>query len=239
MSGTTQAGCGAGLMTELEPPDDLATAAPVTSVAVRPRRGTGFRRGIIALLAVAALLFIASGCAARDGLADQYREGSNKGYISGDGRVVEIPAGERGDAVQFEGVTETGETVTSDQYRGQVLVVNFWYAACGPCRIKAPHLQTVYEEFAGDGADFLGVNTYDQPATAMSFAKTYGITYPSVIDSETGAVKLAFAQVAPVQATPTTLVLDGQGRVAARITGPIDSPSTLRSLVKDLIEEGR
>ncbi|MGC5225098.1 TlpA family protein disulfide reductase [Micromonospora sp. DT81.3] len=210
----------------------------MTSTTSWSRGGTRFRRAI-ALFTVALLLLAATGCSARDSLAEQYRDGTNKGYISGDGRIVEIAAEERGDPVEFEGVTENGDTVTSDQYRDQVLVVNFWYAACGPCRIEAPHLQAVYEQFQGAGADFLGINTYDQPATALSFAETYGITYPSVIDVESGAAKLAFAQVAPVQATPTTLVLDHQGRVAARISGPIDSPSTLRTIVKDLIEEGR
>jgi peroxiredoxin len=178
-----------------------------------------------------------TGCAGDNGIAAQYRAGDNKGYISGDGRIVEIPVEERGEPVVFEGTVENGDTVTSDQYRGQVLVVNFWYAACGPCRIEAPHLQTVYEEFTGNGAEFLGINTYDQAPTALAFAGTYGISYPSIIDVDNGAVKLAFAQVAPVQATPTTLVLDQQGRVAARISGPIDSPSTLRTLVKDVIAE--
>lgn len=185
------------------------------------------------------VLLMLAGCAGDDQTAAQYRAGDNKGYISGDGRIVEIAVEERGEPVVFEGIVEDGGTVTSDQYLGQALVVNFWYAACGPCRIEAPHLQTVYEEFTGNGAEFLGINTYDQPATASAFADTYGITYPSIIDVDTGAVKFAFAQVAPVQATPTTLVLDQQGRVAARISGPIDSPSTLRTLVKDLIAEGK
>lgn len=183
------------------------------------------------------VMLLLTGCAGDEGIAAQYREGDNKGYISGDGRIVEIADGDRGEPVVFEGVVENGDKVTSDQYRGAVLVVNFWYAACGPCRIEAPHLQTVYEEFTGNGAEFLGINTYDQAPTALAFADTYGITYPSVIDVDGGAVKFAFAQVAPVQATPTTLVLDQQGRVAARISGPIDSPSTLRTLVKDVIAE--
>jgi peroxiredoxin len=184
-----------------------------------------------------ALLLGVSGCAATDELAAQYRSGSNKGYISGDGRVVEIPAEDRGDPVDFEGVIETGEKVTSDDYRGQVLVVNFWYAACGPCRVEAPYLEEVYQEFAGNGADFLGVNTYDQAATALAFADTYGITYPSVIDARNGQVKLAFAKVTAVLATPTTLVVDQEGRVAARISGQLDGASTLRAIVRDVIKE--
>ena len=102
----------------------------------------------------------------------------------------------------------------------------------------SPSPQEVYQEFAGNGADFLGVNTYDQAATALAFADTYGITYPSVIDARNGAVKLAFAKVAAVLATPTTLVVDQEGRVAARISGQIDWPSTLRAIVRDVIKEG-
>lgn len=202
-------------------------------------RGRRRRRaaGAVAAVSVAVMLGV-SGCAATDDLATQYRAGSNKGYISGDGRVVEIPAADRGDPVVFEGLVENGEKVTSDDYRGEVLVVNFWYAACGPCRVEAPFLEEVYLEFAENGADFLGVNTYDQAPTALAFADNYGITYPSVIDVPGGKVKLAFAQVTTVMATPTTLVLDQEGRVAARISGQLEGPSTLRTIVRDVIEEG-
>ena len=200
----------------------------------RPRRRAAVA---VAALGVAVVLGV-SGCAATDELASQYRAGSNKGYISGDGRIVEIPSEDRGEPVVFEGVLESGAQVSSDGYRGEVLVVNFWYAACGPCRVEAPFLEEVYLEFAENGADFLGVNTYDQAPTALAFADTYGITYPSVIDVPGGKVKLAFAQVTSVLATPTTLVLDQQGRVAARISGQLEGPSTLATIVRDVIKEG-
>lgn len=209
---------------------------------VRAWLGQQRRRRAALAVAVAAVgmavLLGVSGCAATDELAAQYRAGSNKGYISGDGRVVEIPPEERREPVVFQGVLEGGGTVTSDDYRGEVLVVNFWYAACGPCRVEAPFLEEVYLEFAGNGADFLGVNTYDQAPTALAFADTYGISYPSVIDVPGGRVKLAFAQVTTVLATPTTLVLDQEGRVAARISGQLEGPSTLATIVRDVIQEG-
>ncbi|GAB2853062.1 redoxin domain-containing protein [Microbacterium insulae] len=191
------------------------------------------------LAVVAALLSVAvlAGCSSNEDLADQYREGSAKGYISGDFRVVEIPPADRGAPVVFEGVTETAERVSSDDYRGRILVVNFWYAACGPCIVEAPMLEEVWEEYQGQQVDFLGVNTYDQPATALSFARDNNVTYPSVIDVTDGKVKLAFAQVTPIQATPTTLVLDREGRVAARIIGQLASASILSTLVKDALEE--
>lgn len=194
----------------------------------------GRTRTAVALLLAGALL---TGCAADDSLAQQYRDGNEKGYISGDFQVVEIPEPERGDPVVFEGVTETGETVTSDDYRGGVLVVNFWYAACGPCIVEAPLLEEVWQDYQDQGVAFLGVNTYDQPATALSFARDNNITYPSVIDVNDGQVKLAFAQLTPIQATPTTLVIDRDGRVAARIIGQLATASILSTLVADTLEE--
>ncbi|ANG86384.1 MULTISPECIES: TlpA family protein disulfide reductase [Microbacterium] len=194
----------------------------------------GRTRTAVALLLAATLL---TGCAADDSLAQQYRDGNEKGYISGDFQVVEIPEPERGDPVVFEGVTETGDPVTSDDYRGEVLVVNFWYAACGPCIVEAPLLEEVWQEYQDQGVAFLGVNTYDQPATALSFARDNNITYPSVIDVNDGQVKLAFAQLTPIQATPTTLVIDRDGRVAARIIGQLASASILSTLVADALAE--
>ena len=178
-----------------------------------------------------------AGCAGDDSLAQQYRDGDDKGYIAGDFRVVEIPIVDRGAPVDFEGVTETGENVSSDSYRGGVLVVNFWYAACGPCIVEAPLLEEVWRKYQTEDVEFLGVNTYDQPATALSFARDNGVTYPSVIDVDDGRVKLAFASATPIQATPTTLVLDRSGRVAARIIGQLASTSILATLIADTLAE--
>ena len=94
---------------------------------------------VFALLAVS----VVTGCASNDSLAQQYRDGNEKGYIAGDFQVVQILESDRGEPVAFEGLTETGERVTSDDYRGGVLVVNFWYAACGPCIVEAPLLPRV------------------------------------------------------------------------------------------------
>ncbi|MCI1018071.1 TlpA family protein disulfide reductase [Microbacterium sp. C5A9] len=212
-------------------PRPPATRVPTAQDHGRRRR---IRHAVLASIPVLLLL---AGCASNDSLSQQYRDGNEKGFIAGDFQVVEIPQGERGEPVTFEGVTETEEQVASDDYRGDVLVVNFWYAACGPCIVEAPYLEQVWQDYRDDGVAFLGVNTYDQPATALSFAKDNGVTYPSVIDVNDGKVKLAFAQVTPIQATPTTLVIDRSGRVAARVIGQLDSASILATLVEDVLEE--
>lgn len=193
-------------------------------------------RTAIALVLAAGLVTTLAACT-NDPLAEQYRSGDNKGYIAGDFRVVEIPIAERGEPVVFEGTTEAGDRVSSDDYAGDVLVVNFWYAACGPCRAEAADLEAAHAAFEGQDVSFLGVNTLDAPEAAAAFADTYGVTYPSVIAAEDGAVKLAFAAQTSLNATPTTLVLDGEGRVAARIIGQIPDASVLKSLVRDTLEE--
>ena len=200
----------------------------------RRARATASRLGAAALA-----LSLVAGLASctDDPLAQQYRAGDNKGYVAGDFATVEIPAAKRGEPVSFTATTDAGATVSSTDYAGQVLVVNFWYAACAPCRTEAPRLEKASTELAGQEVSFLGVNTYDQPATAQSFAKSFGVTFPSVIDVADKAVTLAFAKATPVSATPTTLVVDRKGRVAARIIGELPDASILTALVRDALAE--
>ena len=198
---------------------------------VRPRR-------LAAALVAGALAVTLAACSGNDSLADQYREGSNKGYIGADGvAVIETPPAERSDPIVFTGVSETGKTVTNEDYAGQVLVVNFWYAACGPCIVEAPRLEKSYEDLQGENVSFLGINTYDQAPTAASFAKDNGISYPSLLAVDDSKLKLSFADATPLTATPTTLVLDKQGRVAARIVGELGDASILTTLVRDALKE--
>jgi thiol-disulfide isomerase/thioredoxin len=198
------------------------------------RRSTRFRIAAAAALAAGALLL--AGCS-NDPLAQQYLEGSNKNYIQGDGSVTEVALANRGAAVQFSGTDENGDPVSSDDYTGEVVVLNFWYAGCAPCRAEAPALQKLNSEYDGKGVSFLGVNVRDQAPTAISFAEKYGVTYPSVVDTD-GAMQLAFTGTVAPNAVPTTLVLDPQGRVAARILGQLTDPSILETLIKSNLPGG-
>lgn len=189
-----------------------------------------------ATAAALATVLLVVGCS-EDPLAEQYKEGSGKGYIAGDGSVMEVAEDERGEAVEFAGTTESGDEVSSDDFDGQVVVVNFWYASCAPCRAEAPILDDVYDEYAGDDVAFIGVNLRDQAGTAASFNTTYDVSYPSIIDVNTGSVKLAFADTVPPNSVPTTIVLDKKGRVSARILGALPDASILSTLVEDAVAE--
>ncbi|WP_300265264.1 TlpA disulfide reductase family protein [Microbacterium sp.] len=195
------------------------------------------RSRLLPTVALAAVFGLALTACAPDPVAQQYLEGDDKGYISASGAVVEIAPEDRGDPVEFAGVTEDGEEFSSADIAGDVTVVNFWYAACAPCRVEAEDLENVWQEYSDEGVSFVGINIYDQADTAKAFAETYGVTYPSLIDVDSGEAKLAFAKDAPIQGTPSTLVLDKQGRVAARIVGPLDGPSILSTLVGDALAE--
>ncbi|WP_346231576.1 TlpA disulfide reductase family protein [Parafrigoribacterium mesophilum] len=198
------------------------------------RQKVGVR--FVVCVLVLTLGVVLSGCS-NDPLAKQYRSGTSQNYIAGDGRVVEFAPAEREPPVQFASAVEDGSAVASHDYEGKVLVLNFWYAGCPPCRAEARDLQKIYEDFAPEGVDFLGVNVRDQPATARAFERTFGITYPSAIDGDDGTMQLAFTGVVAPSAVPTTLVLDKQGRVASRILGRIPDASVLRSLITTVLAE--
>lgn len=183
-----------------------------------------------------ASILVLAGCSAPDQLALDYGSGGNKNYVAGDGSILEIPAENRGEPIVFAGVTESGADVSSEDYRGQTLVVNFWAGYCAPCRAEAPDLENLSQKWADRGAKFLGVNTYDEAAGMQAFARNYGVTYPSVVDVHTGTVQLAFAGTVAPSALPTTIVLDAEGRVAARILGQIQSASILDAIIKRVVE---
>ncbi|MDF2991009.1 MAG: thiol-disulfide isomerase and thioredoxin [Microbacterium sp.] len=198
------------------------------------------RRILSAAAAATASLALVAGLAAcsADPLADQYRAGDNKGYIAANGfQTQEIAPDQRGEPVDFAGTLDNGSPVASADFAGKVLVVNFWYATCGPCIIEAPRLEQAYQSFQGQDVAFLGINTYDQGPTALSFARDNGVSYSSALAVNDAELKLAFNDKTPLNATPTTLVLDKQGRVAARIIGELPEASILEAMVRTVVAE--
>ena len=176
-----------------------------------------------------------AGCTS-DPLADQFRSGDSKNYIAGDGTVTEFDSTQRPTFLPFTGETESGQMLDSKALEGQVVVMNWWYSACAPCRAEAPDLQALSEEFQDQGVQFVGVNVRDTAETALAFDRKFDISFPSIIDAQSGAVSLAFQGVVSPQAVPTTLVIDKQGKVASRILGRID-PSILKTLIETVVAE--
>lgn len=195
-------------------------------------------------------------CTTSDPLAEQASV-ANTNYVAGDGSVAEYAPGERSPVNDFRATLEDGTVVTTADLEGQVTVLNFWYAACAPCRVEAPDLQALNEEFGGADAmaekagaekdmdalnqefggrevQFLGINLRDQQATSSAFERSFGITYPSALDTD-GSIAMGLSEFVPPQAVPTTVVIDKDGRISARILG-IAEKSTLRALITTAVE---
>jgi thiol-disulfide isomerase/thioredoxin len=187
------------------------------------------RRARLLAPALAALLLL-TGCTE----AGPQGSTADPGYLAGDGAVAQWDHPTT-PAVTFSGKTIAGTNFSSKQYLGKVLVVNFWYAGCPPCRAEAPTLNALATKHKGD-VQFVGVNVSDDSATAAGFERTYRSTYPSIVDQEGNAsVQLAFAASKPPKAVPSTLVLDRKGRVTARVVG-LANRSILDTLIQDAID---
>lgn len=183
--------------------------------------------GIIAGTAV-----VLTACTQNDELAAQ--AGSDQGYVSGSGVVSQVAVKDRGEPLDLTFETLDGSQLSLADMRPTPVVINLWYAACPPCRVEAPDLKEVSEEF-GDSAQFIGVNVRDQAAEANAFISNYQIPYPNMLDTNGDMVAL-LSGVLPPQATPSTVILDAQGRAAARVVGAVDK-STLQGLIEDVQAE--
>ena len=113
--------------------------------------------------------------------------------------------------------------------------LNIWASWCAPCRAEAPALEQLSRELGPEGVQFVGINTRDTKTAAEAFVKRFDLTYPDVWDPD-GKIQLQFRGTLPPQAIPSTLVIDRQGRVAARILGKVDR-TQMRELLKDLLVE--
>lgn len=191
-------------------------------------------RALAAAVMISALALTACGSDNDDLAQRASNDGTN--YVAGDGSVQEYAPENRGEPVDFESTLFDGSEVSPERWAGEVTVINFWYAACAPCRVEAPDLQAIHEEFDDEGVQFYGVNTRDTQATAEAFERNFGITYPSMED-RSGQVMMAMTSYVPPSAVPTTLVLDREGRVSARVLGIVE-PGTLRALITTALEEG-
>jgi peroxiredoxin len=146
--------------------------------------------------------------------------GGNNGVtdVAGSTSAVLYSAGHQPLAPDFTATTLTGSRLSFSSYRGQVVVVNFWGSWCAPCREEAPTLAVTAQQYRSAGVSFLGVDVRDTTASALAFARNYGITYPSVSDAGS-VVTLDFTSVVPIAGTPTTLVIDRTGHIAGAVFG--------------------
>jgi thiol-disulfide isomerase/thioredoxin len=155
-------------------------------------------------------------------------------YVAGDGTITLVPVSRRKSPVELSGTTLEGKPIDVASYRGRVVVLNVWGSWCPPCRKEAPDLQAASQKLAASQVVFLGIDNSDpDPAQALAFQKTFGITYPSLSDSG-GQLLLQLQGAVPPNAVPATIVLDTQGRIAARISSATTT-TTVTEVVGDVI----
>jgi peroxiredoxin len=146
--------------------------------------------------------------------------GNGVTYLDGTTNALLYGTGHRPLAPDFSATTLTGAPLNFSSYRGQVVVLNFWGSWCVACREEAPTLAVIAEQDRSEGVSFLGVDLQDTTANALAFIKKDDIDYPSVSDPS-DTITLSFSSVVPINATPTTLVIDRTGHIAGAVFGQI------------------
>ncbi|UUU31687.1 TlpA family protein disulfide reductase [Streptomyces sp. CA-210063] len=160
------------------------------------------------------------------------------GFITGSDGIATVEKGERDDAPALSGKTIDGDQLdVSSAYKGKIVVLNVWGSWCAPCRAEAPNLVKVSEDLADQGVQFVGINTRDTSTRpALSFEEQYKVDYPSLYDP-TGKLLLRFEKGSlNPQMIPSTLVIDRDGKLAARTQQAL-SEDKLRKMLKPILAE--
>ncbi|WP_328300196.1 TlpA family protein disulfide reductase [Streptomyces sp. NBC_00435] len=207
------------------------------SRAPRRRRSTSGRAILLTAVTLASALTLTA-CGDSDGGSKS--SGSAGGnYVTGSSGIATVAKADRDEAPKLDGDTVDGKTLDTSTLKGKVVVLNVWGSWCPPCRAEAPYFAKVAKELeaAGQPVAFVGINTRDNTKqNAASFEETYGITYPSLFDPD-GKLMLRFPKgTLNPNAIPSTIVLDKDGRIAARTLVALNEEK-LRSMIDPLLTE--
>lgn len=205
------------------------------SRAPRRRRSTSGRAILLTAVTLASALTLTA--CSDSGSTSAGSAGGN--YVTGPSGISTVARGERAEAPKLDGATVDGKTLDTTTLRGKVVVLNVWGSWCPPCRAEAPYFAKVSKELGDAGKDvaFVGINTRDNSTqNAAAFEQNFGITYPSLYDPD-GKLILRFPKgTLNPSAIPSTVVLDKEGRIAARTLAAVNEEQ-LRSMIDPLLAE--
>lgn len=162
-------------------------------------------------------------------------DGDPRARAAGESVIEEFEVGDRSQSEPFQAKLLSGGQLDTRDLAGQVVVYNVWGSWCVPCVTEAPELVEVANEYA-DEVTFVGINVRDNDAAARAFEREHNVPYDSVTSDDSDQAMLAFHGAMAAAAVPTTLVVDREGRVAARAIGPLTA-TTLRALVERVVAE--
>ena len=157
------------------------------------------------------------------------------GFISGDGTATFLQVEQRNSAPELTALDFEGKAIDLNDYKNKVIVLNVWGSWCGPCRKEASELQELYIKNKDSGVEFIGINIRDSKVSAEKFITNFGITYPNILDRD-GVKLLGFKDTLPANAIPSTVLVDKNGKVAARQLGPIDR-ALVQGFISSLVDE--
>jgi cytochrome c-type biogenesis protein len=143
------------------------------------------------------------------------------------GPAVGLAVGNR--APDFQTTTIDGQPVSLSDMRGNVVLVNFWYTYCAPCRIEMPEFEEVYNQYSDQGFTILAVNREEDAATIAAFADDLGLTFPLLLD-ETADIQFLYR----VLAYPSTFIIDRDGIIRHHTFGALTA-DLIHSLVADAL----
>ncbi|WP_030904161.1 TlpA family protein disulfide reductase [Streptomyces sp. NRRL F-5126] len=205
--------------------------APRRSTRSRSRRAA--RAAVLPVAVVAAALALGACGSGKSG------GGGNTNFVaSNEDGVDTVPKADRKPAGTLDGKTLDGKTLNVASLKGKVVVINVWGSWCSPCRAEAPNLAKVANETKSKGVQFVGIDTRDtDKGNGVAFEKSFHIPYPSLYDPSGRLLLSGFPKgTLNPQGVPSTVVLDRDGKIAARKLGGLDV-SGLRKMLDPLIAE--
>lgn len=129
-------------------------------------------------------------------------------------------------APEFTAVDLDGKTRRLSDYRGKVVLLDFWFNSCGPCWKDAPKLVAIHRRFRRQGFEVLGVNSEDKPEKAREFAAEHGTTWPQILEGKEAPVHRLYR----VEGRPTYYLIDRDGRIVSGDLHP--GPELIQALEK-------
>ena len=202
--------------------DDAPPAsAPLTDAARAPSGRRRLALFCLAMAPVAALLGVLAWGA--------LQSSGNPGGLAVNAAPGEEPASGRRAPDFAAAALDGGRVYDNDALRGKYALIDFWSSWCPPCRAEAPDLAAVYEEYKDAPVEFLGVAIWDETRAVLSHVERYRVGYPNAMDAD-GDMVVAFG----VRGIPEKYVLDPDGKIVRKLTGPV-SRERLREILDELL----